>query len=139
MSASREALFTKAMGVLLTGDVDHLDELFTEDVVGWSPILAVSSRQELAAAVADREEGLSNVAVEIAAIDTVGDKVIIEWRMSADHTGPLSIDEDLVVDATNAHLVLAGAAFGQFRGDKICAFRNYFDDAALLEQILLPS
>jgi ketosteroid isomerase-like protein len=138
VSASREALFRAAMAALITGDTEHLDQLFTEDVVGWSPILSVTNRQELAEAIGDREDGISNVVIEVDAVDVIGDKVIAEWRLAADHTGPLAIDEDLVVEPSGAHLVLAGASFGEIRGDKICAFRTYFDDAALLEQVLLP-
>ena len=41
------------------------------------------------------------------------------------------MEDDVVLEATGPRLVLAGASFAEFRGDQICAFRHYFDDAAL--------
>ena len=67
----------------------------------------------------------------------MGDNAIAEWRVGADHTGTLHIEDDLEIEPSGRRIVLAGATFAEFRGDQICAFRNYFDDAALLEQLLL--
>ena len=73
-------------------------------------------------------------------LDVVGNKAIAEWRASADHTGPLVIgdgdDDDLVIEATGRTIVLAGATFAEFDGDQISALRTYFDDAAIIEQLL---
>ena len=60
-----------------------------------------------------------------------------EWVVSATHTGPLVLDDDLVIEPSGGQLVLAGATFAELRDGKISAFRHYFDDAALLEQMLL--
>ena len=49
------------------------------------------------------------------------------------------VDDDVQLEPTGRTIVLAGATFAEFRDDQICAFRNYFDDAALLEQILLDA
>jgi predicted ester cyclase len=112
-----------------------LAEVFTEDVVGWSPTLAVSSRADLEMEFAGRDNALSNVTLVVANCDVVGPRAIAEWRLSADHTGPLTIDDE-VLPPTGRRVMLAGASFAEFRGDKICSFRHYFDDAALLEQML---
>jgi limonene-1,2-epoxide hydrolase len=119
------------------GPVD-LSEIFTEDVNGWSPNLSVSSLAELQQEYGDRDDALSNVAITVAGVDVVGGKAIAEWRIAADHTGPLRIDGDYEVEPTGRTVFLAGATFAEFRGDRICAFRNYFDDAALLEQLMIP-
>jgi ketosteroid isomerase-like protein len=121
----------------VTGDESKLDETFTEDVVGWSPNFAVSSRAELAGEFGDRHDVLSNIVISFDAVYIVGENAIAEWRLGADHTGPLVVGDELTIDATGRRLVLAGATFAEFRGDQICAFRTYFDDAALLEQLLL--
>jgi hypothetical protein len=57
--------------------------------------------------------------------------------VSAKHAGPLTLADDVVIPASGGELVLAGATFAELRDGKICAFRHYFDDAALLEQLLL--
>jgi SnoaL-like polyketide cyclase len=135
---SRLPLFEKAVRALVSGDTDDVASLFTDDVVGWSPILSVSSLAELEAEVAERDDALSNIEVSLDSIDFIGDKAIAEWRVSADHTGPLLIDDDLLVEPTGRRIILAGVIIAEFRGNQIRTFRTYFDDAALLEQMLLP-
>jgi hypothetical protein len=136
-TSTKEAVLVQALEAAVTGDDSTLDQTFTEDVVGWSPNLAVTSRAELAEEFGDRHDALSNIVIAFDAIYVIGDNAIAEWRISADHTGPIVVDDDLQLEATGRTIVLAGATFAEFRGDQICAFRNYFDDAALLEQLLL--
>ena len=59
-----------------------------------------------------------------------------EWVIEADHTGPLVLDEDVVVEATGRRVQLAGATMADFRDGKIRSFRTYFDDVSLIEQII---
>jgi ketosteroid isomerase-like protein len=136
-TSTKEAVLVQALEAAVTGDDSALDQTFTEDVVGWSPNLAVTSRAELAEEFGDRHDALSNIVIAFDAIYIIGDNAIAEWRISADHTGPIVVEDDLQLEATGRTIVLAGATFAEFRGDQICAFRNYFDDAALLEQLLL--
>jgi predicted ester cyclase len=138
MPTPRTQILAGALRIGLTGDVENLAEYFTEDVVGWSPNLSVSSLAELREAYSEREDAFSDIEFEFDAVETPGDRVIAEWRVAGVHTGPFVIDEDLTIEATGHHLVLAGATFAEFRGDKIAVFRSYFDDAALLEQMLAP-
>ena len=63
--------------------------------------------------------------------------MIAEWRLDADHTGPLTVDDEVTVEATGRHVHVGGATFAEFRGDKIRAFRSYFDDMALMEQLIV--
>lgn len=120
----------------VTGDSAAMADLVTDDVVGWSPNLTVTSRSDLLAALEQRDDTFSDVAVEVQALDQIGDKAIAEWHVAADHTGPLVIDDDLVIEATGRRLHLSGATVAEFDGDRICAFRSYFDDLALVEQAL---
>ena len=113
-----------------------MGDLVTDDVVGWSPTLLVRSRAELLGAVGGRENTFSAIDVEVRALDELGDKAIAEWHVAADHTGPLFVDDDLVIEPTGRRLHLSGATVAEFDGDRICAFRSYFDDLALLEQAL---
>jgi len=135
--STKEAVLVGALEAAVTGDASNLAQNFTDDVVGWSPNLVVSSRAELAEEWGERHDALSNIVISFDAVYLVGDNAIAEWRLGADHTGPLVVDDDVVLEPTGARIVLAGATFAEFRGDQICAFRNYFDDAALLEQLLL--
>ena len=42
---------------------------------------------------------------------------------------------DEVVEATGARITLNGATVAEFRGDRICAARQYWDELAVYEQI----
>jgi limonene-1,2-epoxide hydrolase len=137
MSRSPQSVLVRALEAAAgLGPVD-LSEIFTEDVTGWSPNFSISSLAELEAEFADRDDALSSVAVTVAGVDVIGNKAIAEWRIGANHTGPLKVAGDYEIAPTNRWITLAGATFAEFRGDRICAFRNYFDDAALMEQLMM--
>ena len=86
-TATKETVLIQALEAAVTGDESKLDETFTEDVVGWSPNLAVTSRAELAEEFGDRHDVLSNIVISFDAVYIVGDNAIAEWRIGADHTG----------------------------------------------------
>ena len=113
-----------------------LGTLFTDDVVGWSPYATVSGLEALAALAALREVAFSNVVVLYRGLDEVGNKAFAEWVIEADHTGPLVLDEDAVLEATGRHVKLPGVTVADFRDGKIRSYRTYFDDASLIEQIV---
>jgi ketosteroid isomerase-like protein len=120
----------------VSGDRGSMAELVTDDVVGWSPNLSVTSRGELLEALEGRDDAFSGIEIGVQALDEIGDKAIAEWHVAVDHTGPLVVDDDVVIEATGRRLHLSGATFAEFDGDRICAFRSYFDDLALVEQAL---
>jgi ketosteroid isomerase-like protein len=130
-----QTVLKQALEAAVAGDKRNLDEIFTEDVVGWAPNITVGSRAELAAEFEEQQDSLSNIVLSLDALYVVGDTAIAEWRVGADHTGPYAIGET-VIAPTGRSIVLAGATFAEFRGNQIRAFRSYFDDAALLEQLL---
>ena len=135
MNPSAASLVARALEAAITGGDSLARELFTQDVVGWSPHLQVASLAELAAEFAEREDVLSNASVTVGTVDLLPGKVIAEWHIAADHTGPFLIADELLVEPTGRRILLAGATFAELRGDRICAFRHYFDDTALLKQL----
>jgi hypothetical protein len=136
-SADAAALLLLALEAAVKGDPITIEEVFTEDVVGWSPNLSVTSRAELEAELSHRDGALDDVEIDVSIYELGPDHAAAEWVVSAKHVGPLELGDDLVVPASGGGLVLAGATFAELRDGKICAFRHYFDDAALLEQMLL--
>ena len=137
MSESRSSVLVRALETAVgLGDEDP-GSLFTEDVQAWSPALMASSLPELSDALKVRDEALSNVTLAIRSLHVGGNTAIAEWRVDADHTGPLTVDDELTVEATGRHVHVGGATFAEFRGDKIRAFRSYFDEVALLEQLIV--
>ena len=135
MSESRKDVLMSALEAEVGGESADLGSIFTDDVVGWSPIATVSGLAELAALAALREVAFSNVVILFRGLDDVGNKAFAEWVVEADHTGPLVLDGDTALDPTGRRVKLAGVTIADFREGKIRSYRTYFDDLSLLEQI----
>jgi SnoaL-like domain len=136
-TTDRASVLRRALDACVNGQTDALPELFTADVSGWSPNMLVSSLGELTEWVGFREDALSDVNIDVHSADVVGNKGYMEYRLSATFSGPFVIDEETVIEPNGEEIVIGAALVAEFTGDKISAFRNYFDDAALLEQMLV--
>ena len=136
MSESRRDVLSKALEAEVGGAPADLGTLFTDDVVGWSPYATVSGLDALAGLAALREDAFSNVVIMFRAVDEVGNKAFAEWLVEADHTGPLVLGDDAVVEATGRHVQLPGVTVADFREGKIRSYRTYFDDLSVIEQIV---
>jgi hypothetical protein len=60
--------------------------------------------------------------------------VIAEWLLEAIFARPVLYDDRLLIEPTGAGVRLQGVSIAEFRGERICAFRHYFDDSALLDR-----
>ena len=136
MSESRKDMLLKAIEAEVGGASVDPGTLFTDDVVGWSPIATVSGLADLVDLAADRETTFSNVVIMFRGLDEVGNKAVAEWLIEADHTGPMVLGEDAVLEATGRRVRMAGVTVADFRGEKIRSFRTYFDDVSLIEQMV---
>jgi ketosteroid isomerase-like protein len=136
MSGSRKEILADAIRAEAGAASVNLKTLFTDDVVGWSPYATVSGLAALADLSALREEAFSNVVITFRGLDEVGNKAFAEWLVEADHTGPLVLSEDSVLEATGRHVQLPGVTVADFREGKIRSYRTYFDDISLIEQIV---
>ena len=136
--SDRTQVVLQALEACTRGDAQVLADLFTDDVVAWSPLLLVESLEELIAAMDDVDSALSDVSVSVGVVDVVGDKGFAEYRIAGRFTGPFEAD-DAIVPPNGRELLIGGALVVEFRGDKIAKFRNYFDELTLLEQMLEPA
>jgi ketosteroid isomerase-like protein len=135
MTKSRKDVLLSALEAEVGGASFDPGSLFTDDVVGWSPIATVSGLAEVAEVASLRETAFSNVVIMFRGLDEVGNKAFAEWVVEADHTGPLVLDEGAVFDATGRRVRLAGVTVADFREGKIRSYRTYFDDLSLIEQM----
>ncbi len=135
MSGSRKDVLLKALEVEVGLASDDPSTLFTDDVVGWSPLMNVSGLAALSELAALRDIAFSNVDLSLRGLDEVGNKAFAEWLVEADQTGPFVLSEDAVVEPTGRHVQLAGVTVADFRDGKIRSFRTYFDDISLIEQL----
>jgi hypothetical protein len=136
MSEPRKDVLLKALEAEVGSSSVDLGTLFTDDVSGWSPYATVSGLAELTALQALREIAFSNVAIMIRGLDEVGNKAFAEWLIEADHTGPLVLSDEAILEPTGRHVQLAGFTVGDFREGKIRSYRTYFDDISLVEQLV---
>jgi ketosteroid isomerase-like protein len=135
MSGSRKEVLSNALKAEVGAESVDPETLFTDDVVGWSPYATISGLAALADLTALREEAFSNVVITFRGLDEVGNRAFAEWLVDADHTGPLVLGEDSVLEATGRHVQLPGVTVADFREGKIRSYRTYFDDISLIEQI----
>lgn len=138
-SADRAARLVRAIEATVSGDASAVSDLFTAEVVGWSPPVRVSSREELAVELEDREDAFSDIELEVNPIAVDREHACVEWVASALHSGPYPVDDDLVVPATGRRITLRGVSVADFEGDRIRSFRHYWDEVELLDALgLLP-
>jgi steroid delta-isomerase-like uncharacterized protein len=124
---------------LVSGDTSAMTELFTEDVVARSPVVRVSSREALAVELEDRDEAFSDVELDVGLIAVESAHGCAEWVASATHSGPYVVDDAMAIPATGRRVTLRGVSVAEFDGDRIRAFRHYWDEIELLEGLgLLP-
>ena len=136
MGDSRKDVLLKALEAEAHGGTVDRGTLFTDDVVGWSPFATVSGLTALDDLADVHDSSFSNVTLSLRGLDEVGNKAFAEWVIEADHTGPLVLTEDAVLEPTGRHVTLPGATVADFRDGRIRSYRTYFDDASLIEQIV---
>jgi ketosteroid isomerase-like protein len=136
MTRSRKDTLARALEAEVGGETVDPGTLFTDDVVGWSPYASVSGLPALAGLEVIHQLAFSNVVILFRGLDEVGNKAFAEWVIEADHSGPLVLGDDAVLEATGRHIQLAGATVADFRDGKIRSFRTYFDDISLIEQLV---
>jgi ketosteroid isomerase-like protein len=134
-NAARATTLMRALRAGLEGDGDALAELTTEDVKAWTPSLAMSSRADLIAEAERRDQAFSDIELEVAPLDVGGDYACAEWSVTMTHTGPLVVARGAVVEPTGTRIAVNGVTVAEFRGDRICSVRQYWDELAVFEQI----
>ena len=136
MSGSRKEVLADALRAEAGAASADLKTLFTDDVVGWSPYATVSGLTDSLTLSALREEAFSNVVITFRGLDEVGNQAFAEWLVEADHTGPLVLSEDSVLEATGRHVQLPGVTVADFREGKITLLPDVLRRISLIEQIV---
>ena len=138
-NAERAAVLVRAIEASVSGDSSVICDMYTEDVQGWSPAMCISSTAELAVEFEDHENEFSDIEFKLEPLNVGGEQACVEWVASATHSGPIEVDGDLVIEPTGRRFTLYGITIAEFTGSRICAFREYWDEIGLLEQLeLLP-
>jgi hypothetical protein len=132
----REAVAT-AIEIAVIGDPDRIGDVLTDDAQGWSPVFAFASPAEAITALRDRGPVFEVLDFRITRLLWTGASAAAEWHAEVVPVAPFLVGDDVLVDARDHRVTLSGASVADLRGDRISAIHTYFDDAALIEQLLL--
>jgi hypothetical protein len=127
---------------VLSADAEVLPSVeaaIAPDAVVWSPALYATSRDEVLAALGsegDLDGSLSDAVVRVVAVDVIGERVYIEWRLTARFARPCLIDDDLLVEPTGRLVETSGVQVATFRDGLLGHVSCYYDDLGLLEQMV---
>lgn len=133
--AERTAVLVRGIEASVAGDSSVIADLYTTDVTAWSPSMSVSSAAELAGEFEDRAGAFTDIELEVVPLDVGGEQACAEWVATVTHSGPLAVDDDVVVQPTGVRYSLHGVTVAEFAGDRIRSFRQYWDEAEVLAQI----
>jgi ketosteroid isomerase-like protein len=127
----RAALLVRAVEAIVRSDTSAVGELFTADVVAWSPLAEVSTLEALAVELEDREDAFSDVELEVRVVAVEPGHGCAEWVASATHSGPYVVDERTTIPPTGRRVTLRGVSVAEFEGGRIRTFRHYWDEIDL--------
>ena len=134
-NATRADVLTRALRAAVAGDIRPIADVFTDDVKAWTPALVAASRDELFAAYERRDGAFSELDVDVVPLDVNGAYACAEWTVTMTHTGPLDVAVDHTVEPTGVRVTVHGVTVAEFRGEQICALRQYWDEFSVLEQL----
>jgi hypothetical protein len=128
-------------GVLLGEDLLPVRCRLATDLITWSPQLFAVSRDQLLMNLNFAElegEMLSEVVLDVTNITAAQPRVFLEWKLAARFTSSGFIDDNLMLEPTGRLLETAGLQVVTFDRDVVVSVHCYYDDFALLEQMITP-
>src|SRR4051794_25677768 len=131
----RGRVLVAALEAMVVGDVSRFAEWFTDDVALRAPHVMAHSLGSLLREVGSPEESLTDVQIIVLSLDSVDDKLIVEWRLEAMFSGPVLFADRFLIEPTGSRVSLQGASVAEFVGRRIRALRHYFDDSELFDAV----
>ena len=122
---------------LVVGEAAELCPVLTPDAVGWSPSGSFTRRDE---AVALTQQPVSSLAVDefrVEALCWCEPLVFAGWSLQARQVNALLFNEDALLEATGRAVELDGTTIARIEGNRVACTATHFDDAALIEQVIL--
>ena len=68
-------------------------------------------------------------------LDVGGDYACVEWSVAMTHSGRLGLAGDRNIDPTGLRIMFHGVTVAEFRGERICSLRQYWDEFEVLAQL----
>ena len=134
-NADRATILIEALRAGLDGDRRSLGRLFTDDVKAWTPAQSASSVGELLAEIERRDDAFTEIELDVTPLDVGGDYACAEWSVTMTHSGALQLRGASSVEPTGLRIAVSGVTVAEFRGDRICSLRQYWDELSVFEQL----
>ena len=133
--AARAATLVRALHASVEHDRGAAGDLYTEDVRAWTPAMSTASLPELMHEFERRDDAFSDIELEVSPLEVGGEYACVEWSVGMTHTGQIEVADGKVVDPTSVRVTLHGITVAEFRGDRICSFRQYWDELSVFDQL----
>jgi hypothetical protein len=118
---------------------EDLGQWLAPEVVIWTPVHYTTTRADLLQELHDLDVGdstLTEVTIRVNHADVAPPRVHLEWRLTARFSHPCFLDDDLLVEPTGRLVETAGVMIATIEDGMITAAHCYYDDFALLEQLV---
>ena len=122
---------------LVVGEAEQLQHVLTDDANGWTPALSYVARHE---ALSTLPEHLSPLLVTKFRVDRLMRAppfLFAEWRLVAVQSEAFLVADDVLIDVSDEPVHLCGASVAKLRGQRIESVHTYYDEAVLVEQLIL--
>jgi ketosteroid isomerase-like protein len=133
--AARTATLVRALHASIEHDRGAAGDVYTEDVRAWTPAMSTASLSELMDEFERRDDAFSDIELEVSPLEVGGEYACVECSVSMTHTGQIEVADGKVVDRTGVRVTLHGITVAEFRGDRICALRQYWDELSVFDQL----
>jgi ketosteroid isomerase-like protein len=134
-NAARAETLVRALRAAIERDLSLVDELCSDDVTVWTPAFAARSADELRAELARGDDAFSDLDLTVSPMDVGGDYACVEWSVTMTHSGDLELAGGSVVEPTGLRVTVYGMTVAEFRDERICSLRQYWDELSVLEQL----
>lgn len=128
---------SRLLETAVLGGPDPLQEVLTEDARGWSPTFSFESRDAVTRALRDQPSPILPVVFGLESLLWADPVVVAEWRLDAVVADPILVADDLLVEAQGRPFTIGGSSLAELRAGRIALIHTYFDEAAVIEQVIL--
>lgn len=134
---SQPERFAIVIQAVVVGEPEQLQSALTADAIGWSPALSYTSRAEAVLSLHEHPAALSVTEFDVVRLLRPSPFLVAEWHLAAVHDQPFLVADDRLIDVSERPVHLHGTTVAKVRGLRIEAVHTYYDEAALVEQVLL--
>ena len=133
-NSARALILLRALRAAAEHDRQTIMDLCTDDLRTWTSNTSTATLGDLLAALDRRDVVFSDMQLEVHPLDVGGAAACAEWTLTMTHSGSIDVDGSTMAP-TGAQVSMNGVTVAEFRGDRICSIRQYWDELDVLRQL----